>query len=291
MSVDQTSVLLGVDGSPADELALAWAVQEAGARATSLRVVCAHHWLLTSGPLPSDEPGTARLHSRQLAEQIIATTLERARAIDPAVPMTGEAIEGEAVEVLIEESKRMALMVLGSRQLGAFGSSFLGSVSAAVAARADGPVVVVRGPSGLPGENPGVVVGVDGGEASAALLEFGFEFASRHGIPLRAVLCVHRDLLTSMSWRSGAPAPERAEVWLAEALAGWQEKFPDVAVHSAVIRDHPAAGLVTESLNQNLLVVGSHGHHALAGTLLGSVSQGVLHHAYCPVAVVPTASN
>jgi nucleotide-binding universal stress UspA family protein len=35
-------------------------------------------------------------------------------------------------------------------------------------------------------------------------------------------------------------------------------------------------------------VVGNHGRHASAAGLLGSVSQGVLHHAYCPVAVIPT---
>lgn len=51
---------------------------------------------------------------------------------------------------------------------------------------------------------------------------------------------------------------------------------------------HPAAGLVAASLNQDLLVAGSRGRHTLVGTRLGSVNQGVLHHAYCPVAVVPT---
>jgi nucleotide-binding universal stress UspA family protein len=89
-------------------------------------------------------------------------------------------------------------------------------------------------------------------------------------------------------WRSEPAAPPRAAAWLSDALAGWQEKFPDVLVHSAVIRDHPTSGLVSESLNQDLLVVGNHGRHASTATLLGSVSQGVLHHAYCPVAVVPT---
>jgi nucleotide-binding universal stress UspA family protein len=74
---------------------------------------------------------------------------------------------------------------------------------------------------------------------------------------------------------------------LSEALAGWRERYPDVDVHGAVIRDHAVAGLVSESTAERLLVVGSRGRHALAGTLLGSVSQGVLHHATCPVAVVP----
>src|SRR6266540_1031008 len=69
------------------------------------------------------------------------------------------------------------------------------------------------------------------------------------------------------------------------------EKFPDVEGHTEVIREHPADGLVLASLSQHLVVVGSHGHHALTGTLLGPVSQAVLHHATCPVAVVPTHRN
>jgi nucleotide-binding universal stress UspA family protein len=105
------------------------------------------------------------------------------------------------------------------------------------------------------------------------------------------VLCWPPDLLAEMSWRTEPPAPARAEVWLSEALAGWREKYPDVAVHSGVVSEHPAAGLVKESAAQYLLVVGSRGRHALTGTLLGSVSQGVLHHATCPVAVIPTHAD
>ncbi|HET6210605.1 MAG TPA: universal stress protein, partial [Jatrophihabitans sp.] len=129
---------------------------------------------------------------------------------------------------------------------------------------------------------------VDGTAASEAVLRFGFEHADRHGTPLRAVLCVHPDLLASMLWRPEPPAPERAQAWLSESLAGWRTDFPDVVVHPEVTREHPVDGLISASFGQHLLVVGSHGRHALAGTLLGSVSQGVLHHASCPVAVVPT---
>jgi len=102
------------------------------------------------------------------------------------------------------------------------------------------------------------------------------------------VLCWHPDLLATMKWRPSPPAPERADEWLSEALAGWREQYPDVTVHPEVIRDHPVAGLVLASSAQYLLVVGTTGHNALPGALLGSVSQGVLHHATCPVAVVPT---
>jgi nucleotide-binding universal stress UspA family protein len=179
-------------------------------------------------------------------------------------------------------------VVVGSRHLKALSSALLGSVGAGVSARAQCPAVVVRGPAGHPDVGAAVVVGVDGTEGSDGVLEYAFEHASRHHVALRAVLCWHPDLLATMSWRAGPPAPERVEGALAEILASWRDKFPDVVVHPAIVREHAVAGLVTASLSQHLLVVGSHGRHALAGTLLGSVSQGVLHHASCPVAVVPS---
>jgi nucleotide-binding universal stress UspA family protein len=91
-----------------------------------------------------------------------------------------------------------------------------------------------------------------------------------------------------MSWRREPPAPERVDAWLSESLAGWRLKCPDVVVHPEVIREHSTMGLVRASAEQQLLVVGSHGHRPTPATLLGSTSQGVLHLATCPVALVPT---
>jgi nucleotide-binding universal stress UspA family protein len=133
-------------------------------------------------------------------------------------------------------------------------------------------------------EGAGVVVGIDGTEASQDLLAFGFEHANVHRAPLRAVLCWHPDLLASMSWRA-EPPPESVDAWLSDALVGLRERYPEVVVHPEVLREHPKSGLLKASEGQYLLVVGNRGRHAHVGTLLGSVSQRVLHHATCPVAV------
>src|SRR5207245_985713 len=134
--------------------------------------------------------------------------------------------------------------------------------------------------------NPSVVVGVDGSDGGDDVLEYAFDHASRHGRPLHAVYCWRPDLLSTMQWRPEQPAPERADRWLAEAVAGWHEKYPDVELHRAVVRDHPVDGLVAASAAQELLVVGARARNARIADLLGSVSQGVLHHASCPVAVI-----
>ncbi len=289
MSEDQRPVVMGVDESPGTESALRWAVDEALARNVPLRLVCAFHYAVPPGRVPAylDVPEVVLEQPRQTAEQLIADAVERVGAYDPRPETQWEAIDGDPVRVLLDESKSAAVTVLGSRHLNALSSALLGSVGAGVAARAYSPAVVVRGPAGRPEEGASVVVGVDATEGSDGVLEYAFEHASRHQVPLRAVLCWHPDLLATMSWRAGPPAPERVEIGLSEVLAGWQEKYPDVTVHRAVVREHAVGGLVTASLSQHLLVVGSHGRHAIAGTLLGSVSQGVLHHAMCPVAVVP----
>jgi nucleotide-binding universal stress UspA family protein len=165
----------------------------------------------------------------------------------------------------------------------------LGSVGAGVAARAGCPVVVLRGPAGEPAEGAQVVAGVDGTDGSEAVLAYAFDHASRHGVGLRAQLCWWPHFYQHADWivRAKLAAARQAEAWLGEALAGWREKYPDVHVDATAMEAHPVEGLVSASYTANLLVVGSHGRHALPGTMLGSVSQGVLHHATCPVAVLP----
>jgi nucleotide-binding universal stress UspA family protein len=291
MTVGRFPVVVGVDESAGTDQALAWAVEEAHSRAVAIRLVFAGGSVLTfGGPrLYGNLPVPELVHVRRIGEKLLGKAAARVAELAPDLEITRHVAGEGAARVLIEESARASLLVLGSRQLGTVGSFLLGSVSAAVSARAACPVVVLRGLAGLAAEHSAVVVGVDAQPSSEAVLEFGFDYASRRSVPLRAVLCWHPDLLAEMMWRPAPPAPERVEAWLSEALAGWRERYPDVAVHPGVIRGHPVTGLVAAATAQDLLVVGNHSHHALAGALLGSVSQGVLHHATCPVAVIPAA--
>jgi nucleotide-binding universal stress UspA family protein len=282
-------IVVGVDASAYADAAIEWAVRQAAIRHRPLRVVTAYQWAGLPGapPLYGGASDPEVLVPRKLAEQVMADGIDKARQLGPGVEVSGEAIDDDAVSALVEESARASMLVLGSRQLGAVASYVLGSVSGPVTARSACPTVVVRGPAGLPDESPSVIAGIDAKAGSDAVLQFAFDYASRNQRPLRAVFCWHLDPLAVMAWRSEPSAPAAAEAWLAEALAGWQEKYPDVLIRHGVLRDHPVAGLIGESLSQELLVVGRHGRHPVASAMLGSVSQGVLHHASCPVAVVP----
>jgi nucleotide-binding universal stress UspA family protein len=107
-------------------------------------------------------------------------------------------------------------------------------------------------------------------------------------VPLVAVHVWHDQLmdptLAPLLERDALESDER-EV-LAERLAGWSAKYPDVAVRRLVVRDRAARALVEESGRAQLVVAGSRGGGGFRGLLLGSVSQALLHHAHCPVAVV-----
>jgi nucleotide-binding universal stress UspA family protein len=282
----QRYVLVGLgeaqDGLPA----LGWAAREAQVRHQDLHIVRAYHWADSLVPWETSTERAISAELRQHAETRLQQAATHVAQRWPDVAIRRTAIDGVAWDVLVELGVHAAVTVLGSRHLSTFGGTVLGSVSTVVAARSIGPVVVVEGAAADPAEPGSVVVGVDGSPATQDVLAFAFDHASRHERPLRAVFCWRPDLIAAMQWRPEPPPPERADRWLAAAVAGWQEKFPDVGVHRAVVRDHPVSGLVAESTAQDLLVVGSHSRHARVGGLLGSVSQGVLHHATCPVAVV-----
>lgn len=277
-------VLVGLgydeDGRPE----LDWAANEALARETALRVVRAYdpaefieYW--TAPPAPS-----VLEELRGDNEQTLEAALAHTRRQWPELVVHGHIAEGSAAQLLVETSREAALTVVGSRQLSTVGAMALGSVSSTVIAMADGPVVVVGNRVTEPVAEPAVVLGVDGSVGMPAALEFAFEYADRHHRPVRAVSCWHHDLLEVTPWPQAHDGPGIAETWLADTLIGWQHKYPNVPVRRDVVHEHPVAGLVAASAGHDLLVVGSHGQHAVAR--IGSVSQGVLHHARCPVAVV-----
>ena len=286
MGGEQRPVAVGVDGAEAGARAIAWALADARTRRAPVRLVHVCQVPVADGwSQPLDyEPSSLTAAAAAVLDEALADV--RGRVSDMSV--TGVTAEGDRVRVLVAESEHAEVLVVGARGLGRLTGAVLGSVSSAVAGRAACPVVVVRGMDGYPEGH--VVVGVDGGEEADAVLEFAFDHASRHQLPLRAVLC-RRPAAAGLLERA-RPEPQaggdraRATAAMSEAMAGWQDKYPDVPVERQVIDGHPVEVLLEASLRAHLLVVGARGPHALPGTLLGSVSQGVLHHATAPVAVV-----
>jgi nucleotide-binding universal stress UspA family protein len=191
------------------------------------------------------------------------------------------------VPVLVDLSKDTDLVVVGSRGRGPVARSLLGSVSSSVVRHAHCPVAVIRDEDPLmpyPTQAP-VVVGIDGSPVSELATAIAFQEASRRGVDLVALHAWSDVEVTdypAIDWPAMKPA---AEEILAERLAGWQERYPDVTVRRVVERDHPIQHLVSQSESAQLVVVGSHGRGGFAGMLLGSVSAAVAHSARMPVIV------
>jgi hypothetical protein len=85
------------------------------------------------------------------------------------------------------------------------------------------------------------------------------------------------------------PDTSMAGALLGQRLAGWQERYPDVAVHRVIARDHRADAVLDQSRRARLSVVGRRGHGRLAGKLLGSVSAAVVQACRIPVIVAGRA--
>ena len=183
------------------------------------------------------------------------------------------------------------LIVLGSRGHGGFTGLLLGSVGTQVASHASCPVVIMRDTPRTDAKE--VVVGIDGSPHSLAALEFAFNEASRHGWKLIAVHAwdvPSYDLILSPDGPIPLPLENVAdeEVRLAaEVLAGFVEEYPDVAVSERLVRSPAVQAILDNSTNAALIVLGTRGRNAFVGALLGSVSNGVLHKAKAPVAIIP----
>jgi nucleotide-binding universal stress UspA family protein/uncharacterized protein YlzI (FlbEa/FlbD family) len=136
------------------------------------------------------------------------------------------------------------------------------------------------------------VVGVDGSPSNQPAVGFAFDTASRNDAPLAAVHGWH-DVTeradigpTTSAMAKVAERIEAGEQLISTALAEWVEKYPEVTVTREAIPVNSTRALADASQRAAPLVVGSRGRSEFAGLLLGSVSQSVLHHARCPVAVV-----
>jgi len=280
-------ILVGVDGSESALAAVRWAAAEAHRRKSGLQLVEAvDSPSVESSPRGAIEPGLPE-RLQQAARDRVAAAAAMAAETAPEVLVTAEVLTGSPVACLLTEAKRAQLAVLGHRGIGGLAGLVVGSTAVALAAHAECPVVVVRGPEPSAPVGP-VVVGVDGSPTSEAALAFAFDEADRRGT---ALVAVHawRDLVLDpwfapfIDW-DVIEGDERQ--LLAERLAGWRAKYPDVPIERVVVKDRPAHALQARSAGAQLLVVGSRGRGGVSGMLLGSVSRALLSHAECPVAVI-----
>ncbi|MFI7639375.1 universal stress protein [Nonomuraea sp. NPDC049400] len=274
-------VVVGVDDSEESLRAVEWAAGEAGRRRRPLRILHAFIWPLLGAPLGPAPGAPPEGGLRHAAERVLATAVDRARAVVPGIEVTTGLPESEPATALLHHSHQAELLVVGSRGLGEMGGLLLGSVGARLGTEAACPVVVVRG--SVTPRGP-VVVGIADHGESEALLPFAFAHAARTANTL---------MLAHVS--AGGPADPSRAALPEHFLDRWQERFPAVTIVQEPLTGRPGKALMHAAAQASLLVVGSHHRHELGALLHGSVSQSVLHHATCPVAIIqvrqPTESS
>ncbi|MGA2522398.1 MAG: universal stress protein [Acidimicrobiales bacterium] len=137
-------------------------------------------------------------------------------------------------------------------------------------------------------ERPTIVVGVDGSEASRRALQWAARQAGYRGAELNVVTTW--EFPTTFGWAPPYPPDFDPEADTRKALedtvADVLGPSPEIPVRLTVVEGHPAPVLVKKAEGAELLVVGSRGHGAFVGMVIGSVSEHCAAHAPCPVVVV-----
>ncbi len=273
-------IVIGYDGSADSERAVDWAVSAAKIRHCPIRLVA----VIEDGAPPDWLPERVETARQRAVKQLAA-----AGEPSSGLPVTVVKPRREAVtHALLRLASDAQLIVLGARGHSAFSGFLIGSVSQHLSRHDECPVVVVREP-----HDPNmrrIVVGYDDSPGSRRAVEFAFEMASATEAPLAVI----------HGWRHSTAGPvgmylpmsndiaeeiDSERHALREATSEWRDKYPDVDVTLEAIPLHPTRVLTDASEHAAQVVVGSRGRGAFTGMLLGSVSQGLLHHAHCTVAI------
>ncbi len=141
----------------------------------------------------------------------------------------------------------------------------------------------------------GIVVGFDGSDGARQALIWAVDEAGRRGVPLTVITVVP---LRVVFGPANAPVPGvvdeemlNAALSAARTAAGEAAAGRDVSVSVRAVAGAPAEELLDASAGADMVVVGSRGCGGFKRLLLGSVSSQVVHHAACPVVVIPSSSR
>jgi nucleotide-binding universal stress UspA family protein len=285
-------ILVGIDGSAQSMVAVSWAAQEASRRTLALRLVHAYAVPLMGVPAYGIPPELTE-GLRLAGQEALAGALAEITEAHPELEVSTELVNADPRPALVEASAGACLTVVGTRGGGRIPEVLLGSVALHVAAHGRSPVAVISPKGGELSASGSVLLGVDDSGTSEAAITYAFEEADRRRAPLDAVLVWDDVPLRGFAGSAeiGRLEDEEEHAVLAEQLAGWRDKFPDVVVRQLILHGRPADALLhygaqSKATCPQLVVVGSRGRGGVSGLLLGSTSQSLICHAPWPVVVV-----
>ncbi|GGV40801.1 hypothetical protein GCM10010182_76780 [Actinomadura cremea] len=274
-------VVVGVDGSECSNRALDWAAGEAARRHRPLKLV----HILDPWPrrIPMFAPPEAVERMAIIGHRVLDVAVEHVRRDGLELETTTRLIVDHTSDALEEEAGNAFELVLGNRGYGGFAGMLLGSTGLRMAARTPVPLIIVRGDTVDRGD---VVVGIDLAKGEKTTLDYAFEAAALRQTRLRVVHAwtLYPPYEGFASERGAIEADARKRV--AAVIDGRRPLYPQVDVVVEIVDDHPVSALTNASREARLLVTGAH-ERDRASLRLGSIVHGAVHHAHCPVAVVP----
>lgn len=279
MSIQRTTVLAGIDGSPASDRAVTWAADEAARFGKTLNLV--HVVETATLDLPGRTTDGISEALTRAATRILQDGRDRALRQQPELTVETMVVHERNVPAGLRQYAGDATeVVVGHRGRGGFAGLLLGSTALRLAGHYPGPVTVVRDQTEKAADE--IVVGLDLAQDAGAVLDHAFAAAAARKARLRVL----------HAWQPAPPAVESGvdlqitadtlREHLTAALAPWRSEHPGVEVVEEVVIGHPVEVLGLASAGAGLVVVGSRGR----SFPLGSVSHGVIHHARCPITVV-----
>ena len=292
-------IVSGVDGSESSLHAALWSAREAESLGATLTLVYAIH--LPEAEVAAYEPDDFAEKQQAAGQRVLATVTARIRERHPGLEVESDISQLSPTHRLAELSAPDVLVVTGTRGHGGFAGMLLGSVSRALAAHANGPLVVVRGPESEQANGP-VVLGVGLHPAESAI-EYAFAAARRYDAPLHVVrawmpqMPVSGGLAGTFGLGVGGPGAPYADV-LADsgsdeaadanrAIEAVRARYADVKVELSTAMSNAVAALTEAGAEARLIVVGAHRHHRPFAVGAGYVVEGLLQHSPVPVAVIP----
>lgn len=287
-AANPSAVVVGVDGSDSALGATEWAAQfaaEHGLALTLLHATPRLDWHFVNTEHTAEPRGSAD------ADTLLSAAEAAVRSAYPDLTVRTTKVKDTVPAALADASQSARLLVVGASDHRALGGHVVRTVH-----RTHCPVLVWRASHARRTGKPlPVVVGVDDSEVATRALAEAFDIARTLHAQLMVVHMWELDAAVGMGDLGGEgnmdwPLLEVLETQqrqrMDELIEPLARRYPNAHVTEVFKDASPAKGLTDLSREAQLVVVGSHGRGRLADSLLGSVSQNLLHHAECPVLVV-----
>ncbi|MGT2526418.1 universal stress protein [Streptomyces nojiriensis] len=288
---DTSSVVVGVDGSKPARTAVMWAAAEAVRRDRPLHIV---HGADTDGRalyVSAETIERVRANGRELLDETAKVVTDEY----PGLRVSTEFSRSDAVSSLHRAGALHGTIVVGNRGLGGFDSLMLGSVGLDVAAAAMTPVIVVRGVDGA--EETGTVLAAVRDEHDLLYARYAASEAElrKGSLRLLHVWNIMQSVGLVVGMLDGVDEIAGAHVEALRAVTdAVRDEFPDLEVRADAEKSISVAGVLVEaSRHADLLVMGG---RRVPGALgigrnLGRATHSVLHHAHCPVLLIPRTGS